>query len=1274
MTRQSGRALHKLLRVAALAALTFAFLQAVPRGQGGGANRALPAARESTAAAQPPKSPGAAARSAVPRAFAENDPLLAQEWHLKARAEEPAGANVRAAWPTVLGSGVVIGITDDGLERTHPDLLPNYSAALSFDFNNNDADPSPSAADAHGTSVAGVAAARGGNAIGVSGAAPLATLAGLRLTSAGTTDAQEAAAFNFQNQDIHISSNSWGPPDNGLNLTAPGPLAQAAMEAAATTGRSGRGRIFVWAAGNGRDKIGGGDNCNYDGYANSRFVIAVGAVGDNAVFAPYSEPCAAMLVTSPSQGAPGTRAITTTDLPGANGYAAGDYNSVFNGTSAATPIVSGIVALMLQRNPNLTWRDVQHILVRSSVRINPNDPGWSAGPFPHNENYGFGLVDAQAAVNMAGTWINVPAEGAVPPVAHTVNLTIPINASGIVTPLTDVINIPAQFNNLLVEHVEVEFNATHTWRGDLDVTLTSPSGVQSHLATVHLDNNDNYTAWKFRSVRHWGETAAGNWTLRVADLYPPEDGGLWQNWTLRIYGRQLGTVTADSSTPNTGSGLTQTFTLRYGDTVGATDLSQTWAWFAASMASAANSCLSYVDRGTNTINLLNDAGTSYSSAALGSGTILQNAQCAISAAGITLTPTGNQMAVTLPVTFKGGYAGAKNIFMFGSGTAGANSGWQDRGDWTVSINNVVSAVSVTPAAGSGLTQNFSLQFSDTATASNLSTTWGWFAQSMASAASSCLTYYDRAANQLFLLNDAGTAWTSAAPGAAATLQNSQCAISAATSAIVIAGNTLTMNLAMTFKPAYAGVKNIFMYAASPGTNSGWQDLGDWTVPVTTTTVTAVSSTPNAGSGIGQSFVLRYDDTAGVTDLSTTWAWFTTTMASAANSCMTYYDRAANRLNLLNDAGTAWMSAVIGSAGTLANNQCFILMPQISVAVSGNSLMVTLAMNFKPGYAGAKNIFMYAANASGINSGWQDRGDWTVPGIVLGVTADSVTPNTGSGTTQTFALQYSDGLGATNLTQAWVWFTPAMGSGANSCLAYYDRPTNTIFLLNDAGSTWMSAAPGSATTLQNSQCAIAMGTSGAMASGSALTVNLPMTFKPAFAGGKNIFMFATNGTQNSGWQDRGDWTVPGTGIAVTADSATPSSGSGATQTFALQYSDTAGATDLTQAWVWFTPLFTSPAASSCMAYYQRATNQVFLLNDAGTAFTAGTLGTVGTLQNNQCAINLATSSAAAVGNSLTLNLAMTFKSPAFSGAKNVFVFATNGAQNSGWQDRGDWTVP
>ena len=137
--------------------------------------------------------------------------------------------------------------------------------------------------------------------------------------------------------------------------------------------------------------------------------------------------------------------------------------------------------------------------------------------------------------------------------------------------------------------------------------------------------------------------------------------------------------------------------------------------------------------------------------------------------------------------------------------------------------------------------------------------------------------------------------------------------------------------------------------------------------------------PSSGSSERQTFELEYSDAAGATSLQTVWVYFNATLANpASNSCLLYYNVAANQINLIQDSGTAWVNATPGTATTLQNSQCSLNVAAASVFVSGNNLMLTLAMTFAPAYAGAKNIYMYAADVSGANSGWQQLGTWTVP--------------------------------------------------------------------------------------------------------------------------------------------------------------------------------------------------------------------------------------------------------------------------------------------------------
>lgn len=474
-----------------------------------------------------------------------NDTLINQQWHLKFNNQTGAVAgtdlNIEPVWayPTAgagrRGRGVRIGIVDDGLQTAHPDLTTNVDTTNDKDWNGNDNDPNPGAGDDHGTACAGDAAARGNNGIGVSGSAPEATLVGMRLIAAATTDTQEAEAMNYLPQIIQIKSNSWGPSDTGAILEAPGALTKAALQSSAETGRGGKGTIFMWAGGNGLDA---NDNSNYDGYANSIYTIAVGAFDSQSRQAWYSEPGANLVITSPSSGDAPALGKTTTDRTGADGYVAGDYESDFGGTSSATPTAAGVVALMLEANPNLGWRDVQEILMRAAKKVNPSDTDWKTLVAPaninHNHKFGAGLVDAAAAVNLATGWTNLTAQLKRAIAQTGLSVAIPNqNTTGITRELV----VPAQ-DNLRVEHVTVTVNINHTARGNLKVTLTSPSGTVSRLAEVHSDSGDNYANWTFMTVRNWGENAAGTWRLKITDESGTSNatGGTLTSATMEVYG------------------------------------------------------------------------------------------------------------------------------------------------------------------------------------------------------------------------------------------------------------------------------------------------------------------------------------------------------------------------------------------------------------------------------------------------------------------------------------------------------------------------------------------------------------------------------------------------------------------------------------------------------------------------------------------------------------------------------------------------------------------
>jgi subtilisin family serine protease/subtilisin-like proprotein convertase family protein len=480
-----------------------------------------------------------------------DDRYFSQQWHLKNTGQggglKGFDMKVSTAWDSYKGRGIKIGIVDDGLEISHPDLAPNVATGLHYDWNDdendNDPTPRPEHDDTHGTAVAGVAAARGGNSIGVSGVAPEAELVGLRLISSqnSSSDEEDAQAMAHRNDLIHIKNCSWGSTSAFFTAS---PLLEAARRDGALNGRDGKGTLYVWAAGNER---GYGQQGQKDGFTSSMYVNTVGALTHKGGLSAYSETGSHLIVSAPSSGS--SQAIYSTDLLGKNGYntkgtAQGEpsdlnYTDSFGGTSSATPAVAGMMALMLEANPNLNWRDVKEILLRSATRINPTSSGWishpggrpSLPPIKHHESYGGGAANAAAAVELAAKWDSL---------GSMIEESRSDSTSRMIPDDSDVgINVSFDFSAapaMRVEHAKLLINLDHPFRGDLEITLRSPEGIVSKLVwETGSDGEPWIEDWILNSVRHWGESANGIWTLTIKDL-GKQDLGEFRYATLTLYG------------------------------------------------------------------------------------------------------------------------------------------------------------------------------------------------------------------------------------------------------------------------------------------------------------------------------------------------------------------------------------------------------------------------------------------------------------------------------------------------------------------------------------------------------------------------------------------------------------------------------------------------------------------------------------------------------------------------------------------------------------------
>ncbi len=511
-------------------------------------------------------------------AFTPNDTLFGDQWHLKNTGQ--AGQNGMAAtagedlnlqkvWTSFKGAGTRIAVVDDGLDLTHEDLAANVVSG-SYDYTTGAAPTGNlvTGNNAHGTMCAGLAAAVGNNGTGVAGVAMGASLVGMNLLQNDTT-ANEADAMTRDYASNMVYSNSWGAADGTGTLQPAAGAWETAVTDGITNGRSGKGSIYTWAGGNGGTSF--VDRSDYDGQANFAGVIAVAAITDHGIYSSYSEQGSNILVSAYGGEFCSSHTLVTTDLTGAPGdnggssaisgssatdYADANYTKCMNGTSGATPQVSGVAALLLEANPALTFRDVKIILATTARKNDSTDADWTTnGAGLHiNHKYGYGAVDAEAAVNAALGWTSVggmstlvTATGANPittPLAIADGTGTTSAAYGAAT--TSTIGLVSS-GITKIEFVDVTVTSDHTAVGDLRIRLTSPSGTESVLSLAHGCANastGNPAAcgsalsggFRFGVARLMNEPADGVWTLTVDDGLGVDTGSL-QSWTLKVYGR-----------------------------------------------------------------------------------------------------------------------------------------------------------------------------------------------------------------------------------------------------------------------------------------------------------------------------------------------------------------------------------------------------------------------------------------------------------------------------------------------------------------------------------------------------------------------------------------------------------------------------------------------------------------------------------------------------------------------------------------------------------------
>ena len=527
------------------------------------------------------------------------DPLIVHSWHLKNTGQKSFAtssgtvgedAKVLAANEKgYTGKGVRIAVSDTGTEIAHEDLAANMLEGEHRDYalERSPWKGSSEPSNAHGTAVSGLIGAVGGNDLGSRGVAYGAKMASLHFLG----NAKVSTYIDQANGKFDIFNYSYGVYQCSYSSFHSSYIDQ--LKYGVTYLREKKGALYVTTAGN--DWLSSLSKCDpevssgsldtskwylgnavLEGDKNWPYQIVVGALNADGKSAYYSSPGANVWISAPA-GRGGTKkpAMVTTDLEGCNkGYAhsedganvfnqgtmEGDvnsdcnYTSTFNGTSAAAPIVSGVIALMLEANSNLTWRDVKYILAKTARQVDASIgdrkhplekrrlkghtylPGWitNGAGFKFHNYYGFGGVDALAAVTMAENYTSSLATFREMDWVESGKLEsgIPDNLA---TGVSHTLSV-AEKDAITIDSVQIELNVTHPSVSDIGVELTSPAGTRSKILNINSQIQVvDISGWVLSSNAFYGESSKGDWTIKLIDGASGNTGTL-DSWKIKLFG------------------------------------------------------------------------------------------------------------------------------------------------------------------------------------------------------------------------------------------------------------------------------------------------------------------------------------------------------------------------------------------------------------------------------------------------------------------------------------------------------------------------------------------------------------------------------------------------------------------------------------------------------------------------------------------------------------------------------------------------------------------
>jgi hypothetical protein len=413
----------------------------------------------------------------------------------------------------------------------------------------------------------------------------------------------------------------------------------------------------------------------------------------------------------------------------------------------------------------------------------------------------------------------------------------------------------------------------------------------------------------------------------------------------------------------------------YSDPYGAGDLNELLLQINNSQSSA-NACYVYYQPRGNHLYLASNAGDVWMTPALTPGVVgaASNSQCTLNAGSSSVTTSGNDLILSVALSFISTFVDSRNVYLYASGLSGQNSGWVKEGTWTPNPMGPPAIVSLSPDSGAGNSVTLKAVYSDPNGAADLNEILLQINDSQSSA-NACYVYYQPQANLLYLYNAGGWMAPGLTPGMVGTASHSQCTLNAGSSSVTTSGNDLTLSVALTFSETFVGAKNVYLYAAGySGQNSGWVKAGTWTPNPVAEPPAIVSLTPNPAEGTAVTLKAVISDPNGAADLNEILLQVNTSQSSA-NACYVYYQAQTNLLYLYNDG--AWMMGLTpGAAGTASNSQCTLNAESSSVIMAGNDLTLNVALSSSETFVGAKNVYLYAAGLTGQTSGWVKEGTWT----------------------------------------------------------------------------------------------------------------------------------------------------------------------------------------------------------------------------------------------------------------------------------------------------------